>query len=129
MPQAAADMGGGLRASRLEDSARPLSEEEILSAYDRAVLIYGWFELEPLPNNGHTTWVDGTVYRQVEADGLEDLEALRRTSFCQSAETRPATGISTGISTSPGPVGARTPARAAPSSRWSRPPTPPILSM
>lgn len=77
MPQAAADMGGGLRASRLEDSARPLSEEEILSAYDRAVLIYGWFELEPLPNNGHTTWVDGTVYRQVEADGVEDMEALR----------------------------------------------------
>lgn len=61
-----------------EEAAPPeLSEEEILSAYQRAAAAYGWFTLEPLPDSGETVTVDGTVYRRVDVQGIEELEDLR----------------------------------------------------
>ena len=54
-----------------------ISQEEILSAYQRAAAAYDWFTLEPLPDSGEYVTVDGTVYRKVKAEGMEELEDLR----------------------------------------------------
>lgn len=60
------------------DGAPPeLSQEEILSAYQRAAAAYGWFTLEPLPDSGETVTVDGAVYRRVDMEGMEELKDLR----------------------------------------------------
>lgn len=69
--------GGDISAARVEAAARPLAEEEILAAYDRAVSIYSWFELSPLEDTGESVTVDGTVYRRVEHPGVESLDDLR----------------------------------------------------
>lgn len=74
---AAETRGGDMSAARVEAAARPLEEEEILAAYDRAVSIYGWFELSPLEDTGESVTVDGTVYRRVEYPGVESLDDLR----------------------------------------------------
>ena len=50
-------------------------EEEIISAYDRAVTAYSWFVVSPLPDTGQTVSQDGRIYRRV--DGMEELEDLR----------------------------------------------------
>jgi len=75
-PQAEAE-DGDLRASMVEASARPLLEEEILAAYDRAVRVYSWFDLAPLSSSGEGVTVDGRVYHRVNMEGVEDLEDLR----------------------------------------------------
>ena len=69
--------GEAMCATMLEDEARPLSEEEILTAYHRAVEIYSWFERSPLPSSGESLRADGFRYHRVDADGLENLEDLR----------------------------------------------------
>lgn len=82
---------GGLRAALLEEAARPLSEEEILDAYDQAVTVYGWFDLAPLPNDGRISVVDGTVYRHVDMHDIQTLEDLRtclRSVFSQELTER-----------------------------------------
>ena len=43
----------------LEREARPLTEEEILAAYDRAEEAYGWFYLATLPCGSEGRTVDG----------------------------------------------------------------------
>ena len=68
---------GGFSAIQLEAEPRPLTEEEILSAYYRAEEAYGWFDLTPLPDNGESVRLEGTVYRRVDAPGMEDLDDLR----------------------------------------------------
>lgn len=67
----------GLSATQLEAEPRPLTEEEVLAAYYRAVEAYGWFDLSPLPDNGETVRADGTVYRRVDFPGMEEVEDLR----------------------------------------------------
>lgn len=77
---------GELSASRTQEEMRPLTEEEVLSAYDRAVTIYGWFQLSTLPCGSEGLSVDGSVYYPVRSEGLETLEDLRiylRSSFSQ----------------------------------------------
>ena len=66
---------GELSEARVEAAGRPLSEEEIISAYDRAVTAYSWFVVSPLPDTGQTVSQDGRIYRRV--DGMEELEDLR----------------------------------------------------
>ncbi len=67
-----------LTASQLSSEPRPLTEEEILTAYDRAVEAYGWFERTPLPDDGgEAVQVDGKSYRRVDSPGMGDLEDLR----------------------------------------------------
>lgn len=66
-----------MRSSWVESAARPLLEAEILAAYDRAVRVYGWFDLAPLPLSDETALVEGRRYHRVDADGIEDLEDLR----------------------------------------------------
>ncbi|MCI9348269.1 MAG: hypothetical protein HFF83_03410 [Oscillibacter sp.] len=69
--------GAAMRSEQLEESARPLSEDEILTAYHRAATLCGWFHLTPLPSGGSTIVLDGATYRQVHHDGVETLEDLR----------------------------------------------------
>lgn len=66
-----------LRAVRLELAARPLTEEAVLEAYDRAAEAYGWFDLSPLSYNGETVTVGECTYNRVIARGMEDMEDLR----------------------------------------------------
>ena len=66
-----------LEAALVESDARMPTEEEILGDYDRAVRIYGWFDLTPLEDSGETVTEDGTVYRRVSAAGRGTMEELR----------------------------------------------------
>ena len=66
-----------MRSSMVESSARPLLEAEILAAYERAVRVYGWFDLAPLSLSGESAFLDGRRYERVDAEGIEDLEDLR----------------------------------------------------
>lgn len=49
---AAAETDQNMTATMVEKKARPLTEEEILTAYDRAVTAYSWFDLSPLQVTG-----------------------------------------------------------------------------
>ena len=83
--------GGGLRSSRVESGARPLSDEEILDAYSRAETLYAWFDLEPLPGAGPAVVTDGALYRQVDREGIQTMEDLRtclRAVFSQDLTER-----------------------------------------
>lgn len=66
-----------LEAAQVESDARMPTEEEILGDYDRAVRVYGWFDLTPLEDSGETVTEDGTVYRRVSAAGCGTMEELR----------------------------------------------------
>ena len=68
---------GDVSATLVETEARPLTQEEVRSAYDRAVSAYGWFDLTPLPSTAQEQTVDGWVYRKVDYPGIEDLADLR----------------------------------------------------
>ena len=75
--QARTAQAEGMSSSMVESSARPLLEEEILEAYDRAVWVYGWFDLTPLPVSEESRSIDGQDYDRVDMEGMEDLEDLR----------------------------------------------------
>lgn len=75
--QTAEPEDAALSAAKLEEAPRPLTEEEILTAYFLAEEAWGWFDLSPLPDTGETAQVDGVVYRRVDVLGMEDLEDLR----------------------------------------------------
>ena len=66
-----------MSSSMVESSARPMPEEEILAAYERAQRIYGWFDLAPPPLSGESAVVEGRTYHRVELEGIEELEDLR----------------------------------------------------
>ena len=74
---AAAEPDQNMTATMVEKKARPLTEEEILTAYDRSVTAYSWFDLSPLQVTGEATEVDGVAYYRVDARGIQDLEDLR----------------------------------------------------
>ena len=69
--------GGELPAIMTEGAARDLTEEEILTAYDRAARAYGWFAQDTLPINDVTAELERGVYRQVNYPGLSDTGDLR----------------------------------------------------
>lgn len=75
--QAPAAQAESIQSSMVEFSARPLLEPEILAAYERAVRVYGWFDLAPLPVSGESAVVDGRTCYRVEMDGIGNLEDLR----------------------------------------------------
>ena len=82
----AAGGGSGLSAALLEEAARPLAEEEILAAYDRALEAYGWFYLETLPTGQEAAAIGGWIYHRVDYPGMEtlaDLRAYLRGSFTE----------------------------------------------
>lgn len=80
-----------LVATQVESDARMPTEEEILGDYDRAVRVYGWFDLTPLEDSGETVTEDGTVYRRVSAADCSTMEELRlnlRSVFVESLTER-----------------------------------------
>ena len=80
-----------LEAAQVESDARMPTEQEILGDYDRAVRIYGWFDLTPLEDSGETVTEDGTVYRRVSAAECGTMEELRlnlRSVFTESLTER-----------------------------------------
>ena len=84
--QAPEEEQGELSAARTQEEARALTEEEVLSAYDRAVTVCGWFQLSTLPCGEEGLNVDGSIYYPVRSEGLETLEDLQiylRGSFSQ----------------------------------------------
>lgn len=75
--ETAGDEDSGLSAALLERQARPLTDEEILAAYDRAEEAYGWFYLQTLPAGSETQTLDGWIYHRVDYPGMENLADLR----------------------------------------------------
>lgn len=89
-----------MQAALVESAARPLLEAEVLDAYERALRIYGWFDLSPLPSTEETVSLEGRVYRRVNMEGIQDLEDLRaylRSVFSQELTARLLDGESTRI--------------------------------
>ena len=85
-PAAPAAEEENMRAALVESAPLPLPEEEILDAYERALRVYGWFELSPLPSTEESASFGGKTYRRVNMDGirkLEDLRAYLRSFFSQ----------------------------------------------
>lgn len=82
----AAAPAAGMTSSQLERAPRPLPEEEIRTAYDRAVTIYSWFTVDLLPDSGETAEIDGCIYRKVDRQGIADLDDLR--AFLRSVFSR-----------------------------------------
>ena len=76
-PAGAEASGGAMTASRLENQAAPLTEEDVLSAYSRAEEAYGWFDRETLPAGQESREIDGRVYYPVREPGMETLADLR----------------------------------------------------
>lgn len=75
--QQTAEATGSLHAAQTRESSRELTEEEVLAAYDRAVSVYEWFELNPLPSGGPVREEGGVEYRRVEYAGFHTLDDLR----------------------------------------------------
>lgn len=97
---AAETQGGDMSAARVEAAARPLTQEEILAAYDRAVGIYSWFELSPLEDTGEILATDGSLYRRVKHPGVENLDDLRtclRSVFSEEVTERLLSGDGTAV--------------------------------
>jgi len=75
-----------MAAVRTENSMETLSEEEILSAYNRAVTAFGWFAGDPLPCTDDTARVGETLYQRVDYAGFytaEDLRTYLRSIFSE----------------------------------------------
>lgn len=76
-PAEFAAQDGAMTAEQTEKEARPLTGEEVLSAYDQAVEAYGWFELTPLPSGSGAVEVDGSSYLPVDRQGMTTMLELR----------------------------------------------------
>lgn len=82
---------GDMQGSPAESPDRLLLEEEILSAYERAQQVYGWFDLAPLPTSDETVVLDRELYHRVDMAGIEEVEDLRtclRSVFSQELTDR-----------------------------------------
>ena len=66
-----------MRASLVESAPRPPLESDVRGAYDRALRVYGWFDLAPLPTSEEAVFLDGVRFRRVTMAGVRDLEDLR----------------------------------------------------
>ena len=78
-------------ASQTEAQARPMTEEDVLAAYERAEMVYAWFTGDTLPTGEESITLDGKIYRRVEYPGIENMEDLRtylRGSFSQEVTDR-----------------------------------------
>ena len=56
---------------------RPMTEDEVLAAYQQAARIWSWFELKPMDLIGERRTVDGVSYWQVDPAEMVDMNALR----------------------------------------------------
>ncbi|WP_312635421.1 hypothetical protein [Oscillibacter sp.] len=87
----AVDSAEMMNAAETTGSARELTEEEVLAAYDRAVAAYEWFELNPLPCVGPVRQENGVKYQRVDYVGLytlDDLETYLESLFSEDVIAR-----------------------------------------
>lgn len=80
-----------MNAAETTGSARKLTEEDVLAAYDRAVAAYEWFELNPLPCVGPVRQENGVNYQRVDYAGLytlNDLETYLESLFSEDVIAR-----------------------------------------
>lgn len=68
---------GTMEAVSTVNARAPLTEQEILTAYDRAAEAWNWFVLGTLAGSGPDVELDGQAYRRVERPGLETMDDLR----------------------------------------------------
>ena len=76
---------GGSQSSRavtfqavdVKNETMPLTEEEVLEAYDQAVSAFEWFRLETLPCGSASAIVGGNLYQRVDYRGIGTLEELK----------------------------------------------------
>ncbi len=59
------------------EEAAPMSEEEVLLAYDRAVEAGSWFSYRPLPSSGECVQIGDAKYCKVSSPRFETMENLR----------------------------------------------------
>lgn len=89
--QAEAPRAENMRASMVENAPLPLLDAEVMTAYERALWVYGWFDLAPLPSGEETVMVGRTAYRRVNMEKIQDMEDLRaclRSVFTQELTDR-----------------------------------------
>ena len=72
-----AAVSAALSQERTVSAPLPLSDEEVLAAYDRAAAAYGWFTRNTLPADGEKVEVNGLSYQRVNYAGIDTLEDLR----------------------------------------------------
>lgn len=80
-----------LQAVDVKQETLPLTDGEVLSAYQRAVTAYGWFDRENLPCGQETVTMEGCRYYRVEDPMFSDVEDLRiylRSIFSQEIVER-----------------------------------------
>ena len=80
-----------MRASLVESAPRPPLESDIRGAYDRALRVYGWFDLAPLPTSEENVLLEGVRYHRVNMNSVQDLGDLRaylRSVFSQELADR-----------------------------------------
>lgn len=87
----AAPRAENMRASMVEAAPLPLLEAEVLTAYERAVWVYSWFDLAPLSAGEETVTVGRKTYRRVDVESVQDMADLRaclRSVFTQELTDR-----------------------------------------
>lgn len=80
-----------MRASMVETAPPPMLEAEVVTAYERALWVYGWFDLAPLPAGEETAMVGRRTYHRVDMEGVQDMADLRaclRSVFTQELTDR-----------------------------------------
>ena len=55
----------------------PPTAEDVLSAYERANKVFGWFQLSTLPCDNASAMVGTSLYQRVDYPGIATLEQLR----------------------------------------------------
>lgn len=79
------------QAVDVKNEVLPPTQEEVLSAYDRACTAFGWFQLNTLPCGSSSAMVGTAVYQRVDYPGIATLEQLRtylRNLFSQAVIDR-----------------------------------------
>lgn len=87
----AAPRAENMRASMVETAPPPMLEAEVVTAYERALWVYGWFDLAPLPAGEETAMVGRRTYHRVDMEGVQDMADLRaclRSVFTQELTDR-----------------------------------------
>lgn len=66
-----------VQSAEKAEGVLPMSEEEVLLAYDRAVEAWDWFFHKPLPGSGERVQVGDRAYWKVSSTRVETMEDLR----------------------------------------------------
>lgn len=79
------------QAVDVKNEAVPPAQEEVLAAYDRAVTVFGWFQLNTLPCGSTSAMVGTNLYQRVDYPGISTMEQLMtylRSLFSQAVIDR-----------------------------------------